>query len=325
MPVISGNDPFPAKAWKPVKGLTGVYRADLFTGHLGTVSAAGGTLIERSLPTELQEGEFCLNHASQEFLTLRLNDGLSPREGERQDGRIWRHLPTDADGYLDLGQAYSEAAAHAVFWASTYVWVEPRHKATVWNPDYPEVISGRLIVGGAFRASRISGIPLKSQLNKYRLWVNGQLLPAVVYSTEQHLQLWWPHPSRNTGPTNSWENFPLQEGWNHLVCQFDTTSRPEQVRFKFGLPQSVKSTVTSAVAPARRDRPMEAAARPYISEYLVLGPFPARPDLGVYVHLPHHANPNSVTMDLAALGSALVAVRGDFVQVRGFEVRHGVQ
>lgn len=38
MPVISGNDPFPAKAWKPVKGLTGVYRADLFTGHLLTLT-----------------------------------------------------------------------------------------------------------------------------------------------------------------------------------------------------------------------------------------------------------------------------------------------
>jgi hypothetical protein len=156
LPVISGNDLFPANAWKPVKGLTGVYRADLFTGRLGTVSAASRTLIERSLPAELQEGEFCFNHASQEFLTLRLNDGLSPQDGERQDGRIWRRLPTDADGFLDLGQAYGESAAHAVFWASTYVWVEPRHKATVWNPDYPEVISGRLMVEGSFRAARIS-------------------------------------------------------------------------------------------------------------------------------------------------------------------------
>ena len=87
MPVISGNDLFPPRAWMPVEGLPGMYRADLFTKQLGPVSAAGRTLVERILPQELAEGEFALNHASREFLNLRVDGNASPREGESKDGR----------------------------------------------------------------------------------------------------------------------------------------------------------------------------------------------------------------------------------------------
>ncbi|MDP6360605.1 MAG: DUF1565 domain-containing protein, partial [Planctomycetota bacterium] len=70
MPVVSGNDIFPPDAWKPVRGLSGVFRADLFTGRLGTVSVNGKTLTERSVPHELKEGEYCLNRASKDFVNL---------------------------------------------------------------------------------------------------------------------------------------------------------------------------------------------------------------------------------------------------------------
>jgi hypothetical protein len=58
---------------------------------------------------------------------------------------------------------------------------------------------------------------------------------------------------------------------------------------------------------------------------LVLGPFPAQQDLGVYVRLPGDVDPNTVGVDLAARTNALVSVHSDFVQVRGFEIRHGAQ
>jgi Right handed beta helix region/Protein of unknown function (DUF1565) len=325
MPVISGNDPFPANAWKPVTGLVRVYRADLFSEQLGTLSADGRTLIERGLPAGLKPGEFCLNHASKEFLNLRLDGTVNPREGDRQDGKPWRRLQTDAGGFLDVSTAYREQARRAVFWASTFLWVEPRPKKAARNPDSPETITGRLAVEGGFRAGRITGASLSGQANTYRVWVNGQLLPSVIYSTEQDFQLRLPHPSRSPGDADRWDNFPLQEGWNHLVFQLDTTSRPEQTRFRFTLPKGIDAVVTSATKPPARDKPTEAPPLPYVSEYLVLGPFPASQDLGVYVRLPGDADPNTVTMDLAARANALVGVRGDFVQVRGFEIRHGAQ
>jgi hypothetical protein len=322
MPVISGNDPFPSHAWKPVKGLPGVYRAELFTRQLGTVSANGRTLIERSLPEELSEGEFCLNRASEEFLNLLLDGRVNAREGERQYGKSWRRVATDAEGFLDLGTAYGEPAKRAVFWASTHLWVAPGGK---WNPEAPRRIAGRVMVAGEFRAARQTGRPLRLQVNKYRVWVNGQRLPSVIYSTEQDFQLWQPHPYRNGGTSDRWQSFALQEGWNHLIFQWDTTSRPDKTRFKFGLPKGITTVVTSATKPPTRDKPTQAPALPYISEYLVLGPFPAQPDLGVYVRLPGDADPNTIAMDLAARPAPLVSVSGDFVQVRGFEIRHGTQ
>jgi hypothetical protein len=325
LPVISGNDPFPPGAWIPVSGLPGVYRAPLFTSQLGPVSRDGQTLIERSLPGDLRADEFCLNRASSEFLNLRLDGQVDPSPGDEQEGQVWRRVQTDPEGFLDLGVAYGERAQHAVVWASTYVWVAPKSTTTPWNPETPATISGRLAVGGEFRAARMTGASLSAQVNKYRVWVNGQMLPSVVYSTEQDLQLWQPHPSRNAGTTDNWDNFALREGWNHLVFQFDTTSRPDKTRFRFGLPEGIPGVVTSAVAPPARDQPTDASSLPYVAEYQVLGPFPAQPDLGVYVRLQGDIDPNTAIMDLSARYSPLLRIQANFVQVRGFEIRHGSQ
>ena len=110
-----------------------MYRADLFTKQLGPVSAAGRTLVERILPQELAEGEFALNHASREFLNLRVDGNASPREGESKDGRTCACSRRMKRVSLTPGQAYGEAARNAVFWASTYVWIEPEDRNTAWN------------------------------------------------------------------------------------------------------------------------------------------------------------------------------------------------
>lgn len=326
MPAITGNHTFPPGAWKPVEGLPGVYRADLFTKLLGTMSVGGRTLIERSLPSELKEGEYCLNRASREFLNLRLDGAAKPREGETQFGKTWRLLRADAEGFLDLGAAYGPESANAVFRTSTHVWVEPKKKKDIeWHPDFPEPITGRLLVGGEFRAARMCGAGLNAQVNKYRVWVNGTRLPSVIYSTERDFQLDLPHPYRNYGFADSWDNFTLREGWNHLVFEFDTTTRPDKVRFKFGVPKGVEGVVASAGEPPDRAKPTTAGPQPHVSEYLVLGPFPAEKDLGVYVRLPGNADPNDHPLDLSARSNEIVLVKGDFVEVMGFELRHGAQ
>lgn len=324
MPVVSGNDVFPPGAWTAVEGLPGVYRAALFTKRLGTVTLDGRKLIERSVPAELKPGECCLNRASREFLDLRLDGAVSPRERSAQFGKTWRRVTADEEGFVDLD---ARERTPGVVWASTHVWVDPRPKkpGVVWKPEFPEPITGRVEVGGEFRAARMSGAGLAAQVNKYRVWVNGRLLPSVVDSTEEDFQASMPHAHRNYGFQDVWDNFVLQEGWNHLVFQFDTTSRPQKTRFKFGLPKGIAQAVTSAEEPADRARPGAGQSREFVSEYLVLGPFAGEKDEGVYVRLPGDADPNTRTLDLAARGSELVSVAGDFVEVRGFELRDGAQ
>jgi parallel beta helix pectate lyase-like protein len=318
MPVISGNDLFRRRAWTPVAGLGGVYRADLFSGVEGTVSAEGRTLIERNHPAELGPDEFALNRASYEFLEFRVGASSDPVEGEERDGRRWRRIVTDADGFLQLESAYGPEAQNAVFWASTFVWVDLPGAGSATTTDSVDT-------AGEFRAARMSGASLVAQSNKYRVWVNGALLPALIHSTDADPQFDRPRSSRRYGSSDSWDNFPLRQGWNHIVLQFDTTTHPEKTAFRFNAPQHAASIVSAAATPAGQPSPDRARSRPYVAEYLVLGPFAARPDVGVYLRLPGDADPNAVAVDLAARGGTLVRLNGDFLQVRGFEVRDGAQ
>ncbi len=170
----------------------------------------------------------------------------------------------------------------------------------------------------------MNGARLHSQVNKYRVWVNGVLFPSVIYSTVDDFQLLLPHPSRNYGFSDVWENFRLDEGWNHLLFQLDTTMKPKSTRFRFGVPKGVEGVVSSADPPADHGKPSTDALQPYVAEALALGPFPGIPDRGVYVRLSEDEDPNHVPMDMAARGE-LVTIDADFVRFRGFEVRHGGQ
>ena len=318
MPIVTGNDPFPANAWTKVEGQPNVWRADLFSGHLGTVALDGNALLERSCPDELQPGEFCLNRGSKQFLDLKSGGEADPES----DAPGWQRVEADAEGFLELG----EKAGNAVVWLSSWVWIPPKQQeGVVWDPRFPEPITGRLEVGGAFRAARETGSSLKAQVNKYRIWVNGERLPSVVRSTPEHLAVNGPRPNRNYGKSDQWEGFPLKEGWNHLVLQLDTTTRPADHKLRFGLPAGVKEAVTSAEHPVDRTKPTEAQPQAYVSSATVSDPTPAQPDLGVYVRLPGEQDPNTADLDLSARGSTLVDVEADFVEVRGFEIRDGCQ
>ncbi|NOZ19754.1 MAG: DUF1565 domain-containing protein [Planctomycetes bacterium] len=321
MPVISGNDLFPKDAWTPVPALEGVYRADIPTEgkFMGTMSADGVTLTERSLPSELRENEYCFNRASTEFLNLRFDGGA-----DFQGGKLVR---ADKDGFLDLGAAFGEKAKNAVVWASTYVWIPPgKKRAAVWDPRFPEPITGRIECDGQFRAFRMTGAKLSAQVNKFRLWVNGKRMPSCIRSTCMNNEYReCARFNRNYGFREEIHNLPLREGWNHLVFQFDTTTRPKELRFKMGSPKGVDGYICTARKPADlRAKPTAAEPTPYISEVLTAGPFPGKPDLGAYVRLKENRDPNSVAVDVAARG-ILATIEGSFVHLRGFEIRHGGQ
>ncbi len=307
LPVITGNTPFPAGAWQPVKGLTGVYRAEIFTGQEGAVSAAGETLVERSLPQDLQPGEYTFNRGSREFLNPR----FATAKPAPAPGQTWQRRGVDEKGSLKLD------GPTGVWWASTYVYVPP----AILAEDSEQTLDPgvwHLKVEGDFRARRVPGLALRKEPNAYRVWLNGQLLPAYIYSTAHRFELERPHPERN-----NWQNFPFQTGWNHLVFQFDTTIRPGPKTFKFSVPRALRQVLTSAQGPMDPKTP--APRHSYLTEYLVAGPFSGAPDRGVYVRLRGDRDPNRAALDLARYNTPLLKVQADFVAIRGFEVRHGAQ
>jgi len=165
---------------------------------------------------------------------------------------------------------------------------------------------------------------LKSQLNFYRVWCNGVRIPSAVYITPEVPSI-PPRPTRNYGRRGDRiEDFPMRQGWNRLLFQFDTTRQSKHVRFKFLAPKGIDSFVTSVTLPAA-DARRKGQPAPYVTEYLVLGPFRSEPDEAVYVRLPGNRDPNDANIDMAARGSALVTCEHDYVHFRGFEVRHGAQ
>ncbi len=323
LPVITGNDPFPPRAWRPVPGAPGVYRAKPPAGLAGTVACDGRALVERSWCGELQPGEWCFNRGSKEANRLRVEPTARPREGDALDGLRWRRVAVDADGFLDLSKLPGGAAPNSVYYACAYVWVEPKKISEKWDPRFPQPVTRRVDAPGDFRAGRQTGSSLKSQLNFYRVWCNGERIPSAVFITPAARPI-PPRPTRNYGRGGDRiEDFPLRQGWNRLLFQFDTTRRPKRVRFKLLAPKGIGTFVSSASPPASAGaRP---AGRPaaYVSEYLLLGPFRSEPDEAVYVRLPGDRDPNSAAMDMAARCAPLVTCEHDYVEFRGFEVRHG--
>ena len=547
MPVITGNDLFPPECWTEVEGLTGVYCAPLPGPYMGAVSENGNTLIERTVPHELNEGEYCFNYGSTEFQNISLAKYINNSLKLEYNGVNVEFREADSEGFIDLKYKYEESAGHSVFWGSTYIWVPPlnspeyliqelkngngvlrfpnktyayipdiankalgesfsiyfkvdlpnkpeialindyrvhndndrygwsldfsdgvengngeyllkprfvfktssgyfkikfpeaeainyknirsvgivfknateqkndgsvqiyinglpygkpqKHSECkissgegslyigynkgvshgqglivdnlyIWdqaitdkdilsieqgrnlifplavynfekikgnifynkiNPEIyqgimgdfnspPRTISGKLNVEGKFRAGRQTGS--KNQVNPYRVWVNGKLLSSVVYSTSDKNEYFLPHPSRNYGEEDYWENFELQEGWNHLVFEWDTTVCPDELKFKFGTPKNFK-VITSAIQPINdfSDKQL----KDYISEYSIVGPFPAANHPEVYLRLNGNKSPNSASVDIASRPNEILNIEGDHIHVSGFEIRHGAQ
>lgn len=326
MPVITGNDPFPPGAWDPVPGAGSVYRADLLTGLPGPVSANGVTLTESDLAGGLAPGEYAISLGSESYAFPRFDGRLSPTPGSTYSSGAstypWRRVEVDGAGFLDLSGGVEEAPG-GVMWGSTWVWVERPNDAADYQwfgeSDFAT------LVDGPFRAARRSGVPAADQPREYRMWLDGELLTGMAAADSV---IGEPHPDRGAGDFGDrWQNLVMRAGWHHLVFQWNTTAGAAAgaARFRMRLPDIVGGAVTSAVRPRGAGLPGRGEARPYVGEFMVLGPFPAELDPTVYVRLLDGADPADLEMDVSARRGPVVAVRADFVEVRGLEIRNGAQ
>jgi hypothetical protein len=332
MPVITGNDLFPQDAWTEVDGMSGVYRADAFTDLPGTLSVDGTALDERSAPWELDRGEFVVTTGSEAYVDPRFDGKINPKEGKLatfgQSQYVWEVKATDGGGFVDLGTEFGESFDGGVYWGSAWVWVDrPR---SIDDYQWFGTDDFDLQVSGPFRSGRISGAALSKQPYAYRVWLDGELLGDGVGAGDGVEAATLAHPEPGRGDFGeTWHGVVVREGWHQFVFQWDTTSAPAGTAvaplFRFGLPEAIGPSVTSAARPSSLRRAGSGPTQPYVSEYMVLGPVPAEYSPSVYVRLPGNADPNDAAIAMAARSGPVVSILGDFVELRGFEIRHGAQ
>jgi hypothetical protein len=329
MPLITGDDPLPAGAWTEVDGLRGVYRTDDFTGLPGSLVVDGDRLVERSAPWDLDRGEYVLSNGSEAYIDPRFDGDARAREGSVFDfgesKYIWEVKPTDAGGFVDLGSEFGEDFAGGVFWGSAWVWVD--RPSGLSDHEWYRPYDFDLQVSGPFRAGRITGLPLDEQPYSYHIWLDGEPLMGNIYDTAENGEASLPHPELGRGQVGeTWHGVVMDEGWHHLVFQWDTTGESSaDPTFRFGIPEVIGTAVSSAAQPARTWRAPSGEPLAYISEYMVLGPVPANDEPTVYLRLEGDEDPNDHVVEMAARSGPVVSIRGDFVEFEGFDVRGGAQ
>ncbi|MCP4966916.1 MAG: hypothetical protein GY926_17010 [bacterium] len=332
MPVITGNDSFPANAWTPVEGLSGVYQAKAFTDFDNSLSLSGNELVARSAPWDLAPGEYVVANGSEASSSPRFNGDVSAREGSLNtfgsSQYIWEAKQADSGGFVDLGSDFDDEFAGGIFWGSAWVYIEqPR---TVSAYDWYNTYKFDLQVSGPFRAGGISGAPLAEQPYDYRAWLDGELLNGRVFLEAGNDEADQAHPEIGLGEFGeAWHSVVMDEGWHHLVFQWDTTSAPGSERetplFRFGIPEIAGDALTTATEPFNKRRGPDGTAQNYVSEYMVLGPVPATYQPTVYVRMPDDADPATAELDIAARSGPVVSILGDFVELHGFDIKGGAQ
>ena len=332
MPIITGNDPFPAGAWAEVEGMRGVYAADAFSDLAGSLTNDGEPLVARSAPWQLQPGEYVVTSGGDAYVDPRFNGNVRAREGSLQtfgtSQYMWERKLADGGGFVDLGSEFGEDFEGGVYWGSAWVYVDRPDEVSDY--DWYNSFGFDLQVSGPFRAVGMSGVPLAEQPYRYRVWLNGELLDANVHATVGNGEAELPHPDLGRGDYGeTWHNVVMREGWHHLVFQWDTTSAAAGTEalpvFRFGIPDLAGTAITVAAEPYRKWQRPDGTPLNYVAEYMVLGPVPSEYDPTVYVRLPDDADPNEVPLDLAARTGPVISILGDHVELHGFNIYGGTQ
>lgn len=317
-PTISANDPAPAGGWQPVAGHPGVWRADGWTGGPASVAIDGRLLRERTVIGELGEFEFCQNYAAAELAAPTLGPELmQPGDDdthELPDG--WDVRPVTDEGFLELGDE------RGGFYLSTWIWLEPGDGQEEWDPRFPQPLTGDVRVPGGFRAGRLSSANYRGQLNLYRLWLNGELMPAAGAAGE---------PRANTDygvDGDHWQRLPFREGWNHVFVLADSAAHEGRApRLRWDLPAGRGQAVSRALPPPDPAAAGDGEPADHVREWAVLGPLqtdPQKIDRAVYLRLPEGVDPDDLAIDMGARQKAGEFTRAHW-HVSGLEFVHGRQ
>lgn len=324
MPVISANNAAPTNAWTAVPGYSGLWRADNWVNKVTKLSLNGDLVKEGTIASDLNDFEFSNNYSGKELAFPRLDGNVSPTPGSSQLGSTWTLENTNSDtsssnyGRLDFDDR------EGIMYLSTWVWTEPAEIEN-FDPLQPDTVNSSISVSGKFRAGRQTGSSMGSQLNLFRIWVNGELLPASGDAFS-------PRPRTDYGQSgDTIERVPLNEGWNHVVVALGNyrKSGGDYITVQIG----AGGFQASGVQPSDLTAPLGSSTPNFtqykkVSQWCVLGPLPAgeftTDETAFYLKLPSGMNPNSELIDAGSRGEVLT-MNKDFWNIRGFEIRHGDQ
>lgn len=322
MPVISGNDVAPRNAFVPVAGHEGLFRAENWVDRPGQLTIDGRVAVERATAESLSAGEFCLNRGPRELAFPSLSSEFAsgaflPQPGDSDAGNNWQEVTANDEGFIDLSGSLGPT------YLTSWLWLPPEKKGEVWDPRFPEPLTGDADLAGPFRAGRQTGTGSRGQLNLYRLWINGNLMPASGVPNG-------PTPNMAYGRNgDSWQRLPFREGWNQIVLLADAKPRGKdksQLRMKVpkGVQGAVSGTQPSDGPPASNDDSTETA----IQRWLQLGPLrePSAIDAedAVYLQLAGGDDPSNHVIGMGRRENALI-VDASRVVVRNLEFAHGSQ
>lgn len=325
LPILSANLPFEKGAWAPVAQYKGVYRAHNFTKKAGVVTVDGEALWESSFPHTLKEGEVCFNRGSKEFLEdQRGKDAPTPTEGLQEKGHTWKKITADERGKL----FFNPEKKKGIYYVSAWVWAgrtswkgKEKGNVVIWEEGgAPVPVGVELKTDGWWRMFRMTGVSLKSQVNKFTLFVNGKQVPNTITEGQEG------RGHRNYGHTETIRGKILQTGWNHLLFKFDAKKMSKECDyFKLLKPKSLPVWIGFAEKPENMKVDASTPHSAFLSEALVLGPFDnSTEDMGVYIRLKDGANPNEHVVDLPFNNKAIVTLDKPFTQLRGFELQGGM-
>ena len=333
MPVITGNDLVPAGSWREVDGLNGVYAASAPTDLSGSLIVDGGAFVERGAPWDLAAGEYVATGGGEAWVDPRFDGDINAKEGSVYDfgssQYIWQRQEADSGGFVDLGSEFGDSFGGGVYWGSSWVYV--RKPAEVSEYEWYIDKSGfDLQVSGPFRAGGVSGEAISGQPYEYRVWLDGELLDSHIFATAENGEAELPHPELGLGDYGeNWHRVVMDEGWHHLVFQWDTTTASGSTEvvpaFRFGIPEVIGTALSSASKPTSSRYVSGDDATNYVSEYMVIGPVPSSYDPTVFVRLAGDADPSQSVVEIAARSGPVVSILGDFVELHGFQVEGGSQ
>ena len=303
LPILSGDALLPPGSFQ--KTPEGFWRANTPGPRSGRLSCDGTVLREVGSLDELDENCFYLSRSGRHFA----------RRAKPGETLSYHKITADENGMLEIG-----SLGNAIYYAKCWIYVPPKKRSgkVVWDPRNPEPITGRLDLGGKFRIARQTGSGDGSQVNRFRICVNGEYVPVLFLPGR-------PVPSLNYGKSERIENFVLNEGWNELFFEFDCCTLPEERKFKFGIPKGITGYYATADKPENFLEPPEAACNmKFVPELLVSDPLPTEMDRAIYVRLAGDVDPNERLMELG-VHDFLVKLDAPRGALRGFELRGGTQ
>lgn len=305
LPVFTGNAPFNHLEWKPMPSDRTLYRADVPDLIFGPVFIDGQPSVESSAVNLIASGEVAFSWGAHDLARETSRDELV----SAMDKSSYQIVEADQKGWFDLHQIQGSEET-SVWVGRAFFFSESSHK------DY-------LLVEGDFRSTRRHGVRASALPNRYRVWFNGESMRPLVESEGDEMFL-MPHLSIGPNSGEQTVGVAVKPGWNELLIQMETGSQHGKTRFAVRFPHSLNKTAVTTDTP-NSEQPKNMMAISSLSRMKVTRRQAASPEYAIYYRLREGETRPSKNIELPVMQGPLVNIKGNYIELSGFEFRGGAQ